>query len=353
MQGNRRPLSGRPLAGRPLSGRPFGVPIGNMGRRRRSLAAQLLAPFSQGLAFSFVDMSAVVRDTTTPANNFSGNANDLLTYTSPSIKWIRNSTGVYVSGTTLRTEYDSSGALGLRIEEARTNLLLNSAFAGGVSGAPGTAPTSWGFSSSGGSYIAGAAGLLSGETRYGVACSSGARHYSSQIVTLAASSTYTVTVLYELTGTSNLNNVATQNPAPTGSSVTWTVDGVTQNPSSALPEGRHILVGTVSSGDGGNFGLRLGLGTSSNLGADAEVYFDYAQIELGASSTSPIVTAGATVTRAADDIRIAQADFPYNAGSGDLEIDGVSDTISTDGTDVSIVPRSGETHIESYLWVPS
>lgn len=41
------------------------------------------------LALDFRDMSALVRDTGTPANAFTGDPNDLLTYASPSTKWIR------------------------------------------------------------------------------------------------------------------------------------------------------------------------------------------------------------------------------------------------------------------------
>jgi hypothetical protein len=69
-------------------------------------------------------MSMVVRDTGTPANNFSGDPNTKLTYTSPSTKWIENSSGILVSGTTLRTAFLSSVAQGLLVEEARVNLAI-------------------------------------------------------------------------------------------------------------------------------------------------------------------------------------------------------------------------------------
>ena len=45
-----------------------------------------------------------------------------------------------------------SGALrGLLVEPSATNRLLNSGFAGGAAGTPGTAPTSWSFNASNGS----------------------------------------------------------------------------------------------------------------------------------------------------------------------------------------------------------
>lgn len=80
-----------------------------------------------GMAFDFIDMSGVIRDLVTPANNWDGNANAKLTYGSPSAKAIFNSSGNLVSASTLRTEYDGSGAaLGVRIESQRTNLCVNS-----------------------------------------------------------------------------------------------------------------------------------------------------------------------------------------------------------------------------------
>jgi hypothetical protein len=90
-------------------------------------AAALLEGETQGFAVDFTDMSALVRDTGTPANNFAGNPNDLLAYTSPSTKYVRNAAGIYVAGTMLRTDHDADGnPLGLLVEEARTNICLRS-----------------------------------------------------------------------------------------------------------------------------------------------------------------------------------------------------------------------------------
>jgi hypothetical protein len=87
-------------------------------------ALRLLGNEPQGLAIDFTDMSMVVRDTGTPANNFSGDPNTKLTYTSPSTKWIEDASGILVPNTTLRTAFLSSVAQGLLIEEARTNLAI-------------------------------------------------------------------------------------------------------------------------------------------------------------------------------------------------------------------------------------
>lgn len=69
--------------------------------------------------------------------------------------------------------------------------------------------------------------------------------------------------------------------------------------------------------------------------------------------SSDIPTFGATVARAADNITLAQSAFPWNGGAGTLEIDGVISTPDTSGSDLQIKPRSGQTHIETMLWVPS
>ena len=104
--------------------------IGNFigrGSGRVSGAAQMLAAYSDGLAIDGRDLSMVNKDTVTPTNAFSGDPNSRLTYASPSTKWILGRSGLYESGTTLRTEYNAGGtALGIRTEDLRTNLFLNS-----------------------------------------------------------------------------------------------------------------------------------------------------------------------------------------------------------------------------------
>jgi hypothetical protein len=77
------------------------------------------------------------------------------------------------------------------------------------------------------------------------------------------------------------------------------------------------------------------------------------QHELGAVLTSDIPTLGATVTRAADNITLAQSLFPWNSGTGTLRIDGIVSTPDTSGSNLQFKPRAGETYISTMLWVPS
>ena len=90
-----------------------------------SLAAADILTEGAGLSFVADDMSASVKGHTA---NFEGNANSLFTYSSPSTKYIFNSAGLLVPGTTLRCDYDPVTLLpkGLLIEEQRTNLLVRS-----------------------------------------------------------------------------------------------------------------------------------------------------------------------------------------------------------------------------------
>lgn len=86
-----------------------------------SLAASLLAGQATGFAVSGQDVSAVVKGHTT---NYNGSANDLLTYASPSAKWVYNKAGLlYASSGQLPRDYDpaTNEALGLLIESAFTN----------------------------------------------------------------------------------------------------------------------------------------------------------------------------------------------------------------------------------------
>ncbi|MBW3096824.1 phage head spike fiber domain-containing protein, partial [Pseudohoeflea coraliihabitans] len=85
------------------------------------IAGGILVNKYAGLGISFEDTTprAVVKGHTT---NFSGDPNDLVTYTSPSTKYVRNASGLLVPGTTLRTSHDASGnAEGLVVEPAATN----------------------------------------------------------------------------------------------------------------------------------------------------------------------------------------------------------------------------------------
>lgn len=45
--------------------------------------------------------------------------------------------------------------------------------------------------------------------------------------------------------------------------------------------------------------------------------------------------------------------IPWNGGTGTLTVDGIVTTPTTDATYLKIVPRAGQRHIKTFVWVPS
>ncbi|MFM7009594.1 MAG: hypothetical protein ACKO0Z_09745 [Betaproteobacteria bacterium] len=212
----------------------IGIPFGGIAL---SKAALLLAAESNGLAVDGTDLSMVIKDQTTPANAFLGDPNSKFTYASPGTKWILNQSGVYVSGTTLRTEYNASGvALGVLIEDARTNLFLNSRSP--VTQSITTTAQSYTISGLG---AAGATLVLSG-TATGTLTGTAAKDRDKLTFT-ATAGTLTVTV----TGTWDFVNVeagafATSPIVTGGSPIARAVDDVSIGVGS-FPIGTEITVG--------------------------------------------------------------------------------------------------------------
>jgi hypothetical protein len=278
----------------------------------------LLLGEAQGLALSGVDLSTVIRDTTTAANNFSGNVNDKFTYTSPSTKYILNSAGIYVPGTTLRTEYDTAGAaLGIRIEEVRTNLSLhNRTLANSVGGWTETNVTP---------TTPGAADMLGGTDVFRLAATaSGASSISRTFTGTAAAYTFSFVVKNDTAGWC----VLASNDGTTTRSKNFNLaggalgaDGANAPTSSsieALPNGWYrIRITATMAVATCSITLSITDGDSaSDPDAGEAIFADLAQVELGAFATSPIVTAGSTVTRAVDNITLATSAFPWLESAG-------------------------------------
>lgn len=174
---------------------------------------------------------------------------------------------------------------GLLVEEARTNLLLNSAFAGG-----GT-PTNW---SASGTPTAGASALLPSVSAITFAASA-SRVWIVQAMSVAAETAYAVAVNVEsVTGTIVASQVI---GSGLGSGITW--PACQANPSGGaggvVQPGRLVAIITPV---GTSEQLRLGAGVNSNQ--TATVVLSLPQLELGSFPTSPIITTGAPGTRGAD-----------------------------------------------------
>lgn len=274
------------------------------------LAAALLGAETQGLAIDFTDLSMVIRDTGTPANVFSGDPNSKLTYSSPSTKWVLGANGLYSSGTTLRTSYNASGtALGVLIEEARTNLAKQSTFQSGYDTSAASVLTLNAATSPDGT--SNAATLIPDSTN--------AQHWvrNNNGTSVTAGSTYTCSFFVKKIGSLNiLLNVDPDNTFNIAQTAVFdlssgTVSQVGSSMTSAsivaLPNSWYRVSVTyvaplTTTGTPIIYGC-LSVASRVFTGDSASGWAAWGnQVELGAFATSPIVTAGSTVTRAADNI---------------------------------------------------
>jgi hypothetical protein len=181
---------------------------------------------------------------------------------------------------------------GLLIEGAATNLCLNGSMA-----YTATAPTNWARGFSGCTVASVNSTTFSGEKAWSIsATASGQRDLLEQVISLAANTTYTVSVYLEaVTGTTA--TFAYMTSLPSGATSNTVV-----NPSS----GRVSFTVTVGA-TAGNGTLRIGIGSATGTGvsADASVRFSHVQVEAGSSASSYIPTVASTVTRVADTAIIA------------------------------------------------
>lgn len=302
-----------------------------------SLAEELLGSETDGLAFVAEDMTFVVRDTATPANNFSGDPNDGLVYNAPFTKYILNSLGVYEAGTTIRPEYNTNlvDVLGIRVEEARTNIVANSTTFSLAMSKANVTVTSDSITAPDNSVNGDLLAFLDNGYLYtvNVVQSAGTRNYTASIFLKGTPG--------ETVGLRMANsNTGVGNGILVNLTSNWTKYSVTSN---------ITITGTQSV----SLGLETRNGVVAGSGGAANVYIWNTQIEVAANASSPIITAGTSVTRAVDDIKILLTDFPWNGGTGTLEVDGIVTTPTTSGGYLIIQPRSGETHVSTFKWVPA
>ena len=253
----------------------------------RFLAATLLRNETDGLAIDFTDMSMAIKDTATPANAFLGNANSKLTYSSPSTKWILGSNGLYSSGTTLRTEYSTSGvALGLRIEKQRTNVVPQNR---DMTNAVWTKTSVTAAKDQTGiDGIANSASSLTATAGNGTCL---------QAITLGSSARFQTAFVKRITG-SGVVQMTMDN------GTTWTAITVTASWSRVEIPTQTLANPTV--------GFRI-------VTSGDAIAVDFVQNENGTYATSPMEvagTTGTTTTRVADNISIATSLIPYVAQPG-------------------------------------
>ena len=211
-----------------------------------------------------------------------------------------NSSGlIATAGTNVpRFNYDPTtlAPRGLLIEGSATNICLNGSMA-----FTATAPTSWnrGFTQCTVASVDSTTFL--GQKAWSIsATASGQRDLLEQSISLAANTTYTVSVYLEaVTGTTAVFAYMTSLPSGATS-------GTVVNPSA----GRVSFTVTVGA-TAGNGTLRLGIGAATGTGvsADASVRFSHVQVEAGSGASSYIPTGASTVQRAADQCEMTGSNF--------------------------------------------
>ena len=257
------------------------------GASSASSAAALLAAYGgEGLAIDFKELSLAIIDSGTPANDFDGDPNDSLTYASPSSKLILAVSGLYEAGTTLRTVYDTNGtALGLLAEEERTNDGPPSDFSSGW-GYQLTNSQTTGQTDAKGTSTAVRLDMTASEVAAGFYFLSGmtgsADRAFSFLARMVSGTGYARCLMYNATdGQIDGADVAIN-------ATTWT-------------RVSHVFTPTVTSS---NFYICNGSDAAARV-------FDvcFPVNSEGSYYTSPIITAGAPVTRAADDISLSLSDM--------------------------------------------
>lgn len=267
------------------------------GGRAQSQASALLGARTNGLAADFTDQSMIVRDVGTPANAFVGNPNSKVTYASPSTKYILSAINAYGSGTTLRTEYDSSGLpIGVRIEPAATNIALQSnaltniAWVGDNASAANPTVTD--------NFAASHDGTANA-SRLQMNRGAGTFSRLTQSITGTAGQTYATSAsLRSNTGASQ--QLSIRIGAESGSGAILRTAGTAW----ARREINYLLPDTNAS-----FQYLSWSAAGGDVSVDVLTWCQ--QVELGTFATSPIPTTTGTVTRNADNITLATSAYPH------------------------------------------
>lgn len=250
-----------------------------------------------------------------------------------------SSASAYIATTFLpRTVVDTSegaSTTGLLVEEARTNLLLQSAFAATWTASTATLTARAALSSE---FATTAASLVEDNTN--------AVHTTQQSVTKAASSIqYTASVYVKPLAAGSARNLKIQIDDAVANGATVVINPATGATVVAPGTfGAGFTAGSVSVSAVGNGWYRVAFDATTNTATTVRVqflllsgtsqtylgdaasglYLWAAQLEAGAFATSYIPTAAASVTRAADSITVTGANLTgfYNVPKGAIYVEG-------------------------------
>jgi len=257
---------------------------------------------------------------------------------------------VLVNANTPRFDYANGVCRGLLIEESRTNLLLNSVWSGAIDGTPGTAPTSWSIGFAGGSVVSVASGKYAAGNAVRLSATA-ARQFLQQSISVAANTTYTVTVSALLhSGTMDMINLIDAANSPAGSTKSWELNGVVVSSATNIPAGNNTLTLKLAvAATAGTTTIRIGIGCATSR--TGNVTFDIPQAEDGAFATSYIPTTTTALLRNADVAAVTGSNFSdfWQASKGGTQVVAIPSTISgtrplvqfDDGTANEIIALQG------------
>lgn len=227
---------------------------------------------------------------------------------------VRNSTATYQSPTGLATAaintpritYDAANgnALGLLVEEQRTNLLLHSQYTAASGETP---PTGWNIGFNTGTTTTASSARFAGAIRSTQSGTAQREHYAQPVI-LAPNTTYTLSAFFA-SRTSADGVVLSMEGLSAGFSGTVTLAAA----SLLLDRINSITFTTGPSETGATTVVRIGLGCTAN--ATGTVIHETPQLEVGPAATSYIPTTTAQVTRNADVISRALTTTNANAGA--------------------------------------
>lgn len=207
---------------------------------------------------------------------------------------------------------------GVIIEDARTQLLYNTGWAGLAAGTPGTAPTSWSFSSSGGTTATSSS--TPGGLKATLSATAAQQVMSFTTPSLATSTTYILSVDVVVTSGSptyeNLIGVVAGGATPT---VTIRrVNGVAVNATDVVTGTKTLEIG-FTAGTASTVAIRLGVGVTAS--STAVVIFNLPQLEAGFYRTSYIYNTATAAT-------LARAATTFNPTTKLMGLEGITTDIS-------------------------
>lgn len=165
------------------------------------------------------------------------------------------------------------------------NLASNSDLAGAVAGTPGTAPTGWAIGGGTGSIVSVAADGLLGGNSIRLAATAGRHIIARNIGSPRTNTVYEWSALAEVIVSGTVQDLIAFANVPSGSTVTYKVDGVAVAANAIVATGFRTLSAVLSVGSvTGSVDIRFGVGCGNNTTAD--VRFWAPQFEIASARTA-------------------------------------------------------------------